>query len=714
MSTLKNEYLDEKMAAMDRALSPRTEEDLIEPIIFDNDVPKRMLYPYIKRDADGATPAMFFAEEFENGKTPDYLEYRPGWQLPTQGMGAYLPLQNVIYEDPRLNLGAADWRILNNHSYERPMLKVNDEGMKIAEQRVILPKRKYYMEGNIAECCDAGIWLDTEDGEVQICNFDILVKEHRTIKERNKKDGMEFLFEVICNGTRTELTISNRELDNITKVIQREVPVCTLRTSVPKCNLILASIARKQIQGLPTRYIFKSTGFWRVENGWVYAHDTAPVPNPQTIFQTGYSIPYDPSLGQMQSCVEAIGFLNLSQNQTMLLPLFLLAHLGPLFELFADAGYVPRFATFLNGRTGSLKTSTALCLYKIFDELKDTPEANFNDTETALEIKLGTAYSRVLLVDDYRPPVTAAAGRQNLEKLEKIIRFVGDRISKARSNPELGRAQEFPPTGCCLITGEDTGGSHSSLLRCLVLTIEKGDIDGRLLQKYQDNPRLLQTHMYHFLRWCGAHGDRLVRLIKENFKKERNYYAIKVSERRLVDTGATLVIVAHIFLHYAASVKALDENTMRSWEQEWRAIIARALKHSEDYSKERNPAAMYLSALFDMHQSGKVMISSEINTYEPTKHIGYAKEGEWWLRKNDLYRMVIQYWSGMGVTFPLSITKVNEALDDQGLIGVSYQVSDGVEKKLYSKRSSLEGRPHMMVLFVSKAQSYLQRELGEY
>ena len=153
---------------------------------------------------------------------------------------------------------------------------------------------------------------------------------------------------------------------------------------------------------------------------------------------------------------------------------------------------------------------------------------------------------------------------------------------------------------------------------------------------------------------------------------------------------------------------------MLSLEQEWRVIIAQALRFSEGYSKEKNPAAMYLSALFGMHQSGKIAIASEISTYEPTKHIGYVKEGEWWLRKNDVYRLVIQHWSGLGVTFPLSSTKVNEALDDQGLIGISYQVSDGVEKKLYSKRSSLEGRPHMLVLYVSKAQSYLQRELGGY
>lgn len=714
MNTLKSEYLDGAMVAMDRALMPQTEDGLVEPIEFPDAAPQKMLYPYFKRDCNGMTSPIIFAEEFAGGKIPDGLEYKPGWRFPTQENTQYLPMQNVFYEDPKLNLSFTDWRVLNKYAYEKPIPTAMDEGMKIAAQRALLPERKYYLEGNIAECCDAGIWLATEDGEVQICNFDILVKEHRVIKERNKKDGIEFLFEVICNGTRTELTISNKDLDSITKVIQREVPMCTLKTAVPKGNLILASIARKQLQGIPTRYIFKSAGFWRTEERWVYVHDTAPVPNPKIVFQTGYSIPNDHGLGPTQSCVEAIGFLGLSQKQTMLLPLFLLAHLGPLFELFAEAGFVPRFVTFLNGRTGSLKTSIALCLYKIFGELKDTPEANFNDTETALEIKLGTACSRVLLVDDFRPPVTATGGRQNLEKLEKIIRFVGDRISKARSNPELGRAKEFPPTGCCLITGEDTGGSQSSLLRCLVLSIEKGDIDGRKLQKYQDNPILLQTHMYHFLCWCGTHGDWLVHYIKENFKKERNYYSEKVHERRIADTGATLVLVAHIFLCYAATVGTLAEGNKLPLEHEWRSIIEQALQFSEGYSKEKNPAAMYLSALFDMHQSGKVAIASEISTYEPTKHIGYAKEGEWWLRKNDLYRLVVQYWGGLGVAFPLSIVKVNEALDDQGLIGVSYQVSDGVEKKLYSKRSSLEGRPHMTVLFTSKAQEYLQRELGEY
>lgn len=336
MSTLKNEYLEEAVAAMDRALLPRTEDGLIEPIEFSNTAPQKMLYPYFKRNSDGMTSPIIFAEEFANGNIPDYLEYKPGWQFLSPETAGLFPMQNVIYEDAKLNLGHNEWRALNNQEREKTFSKYKDEIMQQAELLALLPKRRYYMEGNIAECCEAGILLMTEDGEEQICNFDILVKEHLVIKERNKKDSLEFLFEVICNDTRTELTISSRELDSITKVIQREVPICTLKTSVPKCNLILASIARKQIQGLPVRYIFRSAGFWRIEEGWVYAHDTAPVPNPQTVFQTGCSIPYDPSLGPTQACVEARAFLGISQKQTMLLPLFLLAHLGPLFELFAE------------------------------------------------------------------------------------------------------------------------------------------------------------------------------------------------------------------------------------------------------------------------------------------------------------------------------------------------------------------------------------------
>ena len=63
MSNLKTENFKEAMAAMDRALMPRTEEGLIEPIEFPNDAPQKMLYPYFKRDTNGLISPIIFAED---------------------------------------------------------------------------------------------------------------------------------------------------------------------------------------------------------------------------------------------------------------------------------------------------------------------------------------------------------------------------------------------------------------------------------------------------------------------------------------------------------------------------------------------------------------------------------------------------------------------------------------------------------------------------
>lgn len=156
---MKNEYLVEATAAMDRALLPRTEDGLIEPIEFPDAAPQKMLYPYFKRNADGMISPIIFAEEFANGNMPDYLEYKPGWQLPAPEVAGLFPLQNVLYEDPRLNLETDDWKVLNGQEREKTYSKCKDEAMQQAEKFALLPKRRYYMEGNIAECCELVFFL---------------------------------------------------------------------------------------------------------------------------------------------------------------------------------------------------------------------------------------------------------------------------------------------------------------------------------------------------------------------------------------------------------------------------------------------------------------------------------------------------------------------------------------------------------------------------
>ena len=247
-----------------------------------------------------------------------------------------------------------------------------------------------------------------------------------------------------------------------------------------------------------------------------------------------------------------------------------------------------------------MKTSVSLALYRIFAEQPTSPTANFKDTEVALEIKLGEGNGMVVLVDDYRPPVTAVDGKCNLSKLESIVRAVGDRIAKSRSNAELGKAKEFLPTSCVVVTGEDLGGTQSSQNRMLIVPIAKDDINGKRLKRFQDNPMLITTHMGYFLEWAGKNGDAVIDYIKSNFERERSFFAQSLREPRVVDTAVTLMLTANILHSYGDSIGAVDKGSGVQQLAQWRDSILQACIHSEGISKEQDPVAMYLQAFFDM------------------------------------------------------------------------------------------------------------------
>ena len=88
----------------------------------------------------------------------------------------------------------------------------------------------------------------------------------------------------------------------------------------------------------------------------------------------------------------------------------------------------------------------------IFEHLKDDfndISANFNDTMTALEIKMGSTKDEVLLVDDYRPSALRTEAARMNNNFEKLIRFYGDGTGKGRGNAQLGLRSEFKPN-CCM------------------------------------------------------------------------------------------------------------------------------------------------------------------------------------------------------------------------------------------------------------------------
>lgn len=179
---------------------------------------------------------------------------------------------------------------------------------------------------------------------------------------------------------------------------------------------------------------------------------------------------------QKQAFLEAVQFLQICRKGEVALCLFLVAHLGPMFELFKAAGCLIRFVTVLVGPSGSLKTAVVTCLYNLFDKYGNAPVASFLDTVVYIEQTIARSIGCVQIIDDLRPPVTASESGLIAAKAEQIFRIFGDSNSKGRSSPNLQQRITPAPSCCGLITGEDIFGSNSSLLRCLILRIDKGDL----------------------------------------------------------------------------------------------------------------------------------------------------------------------------------------------------------------------------------------------
>lgn len=517
----------------------------------------------------------------------------------------------------------------------------------------------------------------------------------------------EYSVDVTVYGHTHRLTIPANEISRALKIIQEKIPACTVYNTIKSANKYIENVIRAQTQQAKRVDVIRCTGFIRIRGCWIYVHDNATPPMPSVYFETEKAISCTPGSNPKQAFLDAFQFLQICCNPEVILCLFLVAHLGPMFELFKAAGCLIRFVTALVGPSGSLKTAVVTCLYNLFGKLGT---ASFLDTVASIELSISNAIGCVQIIDDLRPPVTSSESGAIAAKAEQIFRIYGDGNSKGRSSPSLQQRQTPAPACCGLITGEDIFGSHSSLLRCLILRIDKGDFDGGSLRPFQNNPEILQTHMYHFLHYCGLQGDAIVRYIREEFPRQRALLCQCIQEPRLVDTAAILQVMAQILLNYARSIGAFTGDYLSQLEVSFRQAIVHAVELSEASSREMNPVAMYLRALFDMVQNGSIVLAPSAGEYRSAEHIGYVREGCWWLRDRDIYPKVTQYWNRLGVTFPLTERNIRGMMANNNIIEVEYEQS----KKLYSRKSSAKGQPRMMVLRVDNAQDYLRQELGEF
>lgn len=247
-------------------------------------------------------------------------------------------------------------------------------------------------------------------------------------------------------------------------------------------------------------------------------------------------------------------------------------------KLFFESAKIPlRFGFMIFGESGSMKTSVAQVLFKMFDTQKI---AGFTDTDAALEKQLAMSKSRVLLVDDFHPGDSKEGQTKSLAKLEKLLRYVSDNKTRAKSNLRGGIDKDEMVEGLLVITAEFVPvNCASSLARYFRLQLTKGDVDTDVLTKLQQNSGVVQLVYAKFVEFAVEKQEGIIELISRRGNVIRRNNRSKFKHARTLDQYVAFSCMIEIF------AKFCDEYKVRIDQQDLYVNLKEYISATEDVSE---------------------------------------------------------------------------------------------------------------------------------
>lgn len=502
----------------------------------------------------------------------------------------------------------------------------------------------------------------------------------------------------LASSETVEIAIS--ELDSVGAKIGQKLGTAIVYPGVKASFFGRFSIlVRERLAHCHHQYIYLSTGWVMLPQGqWTYVHDGAKPPYNNIMFKTGFKFGVTKNGHSPNWLIQnAWRLLGLSQDKAAILIPFLFAHLSLLWSLFNAAGYPPHMLLFIKGTTGSLKTAVASLLFNFSGESRYNIPASFRDTSASMEVKMEKYRDRVLLVDDFCPAASENARRVLEQNLEQLVRFYGDGVAKARTNPKLEEVTEKRPQGLCTITGEDSAGSFSSLLRCLFITVEPSTYNKALLAEFQAQPVIRTEYLRCFVDYCVNNAPRIIDWVQSEFPTFRERGGKVITERRLADAYADLCLVGKIVIDFACQNTVISPNQREDLFTEFNSVILSTCTQSAEEAKGADPVKIFARILIEGIEKRSILLAirEEFET-APDKFVGYQEGEYWYFWGANLYDSIRREYSLGGKKFPLSQNRLWDALYIANILVPSKPREQSGNKFEYGVKVSFGNRPRLI------------------
>lgn len=413
---------------------------------------------------------------------------------------------------------------------------------------------------------------------------------------------------------------------------------------------------------------------WRfINNKWCFLHGFGAIGATDRSIRGDKNkiIEVDYNLSRLEALNRTLNMLEIAEYQKTV-PMFLYTHLGVLKEIFKEAEANPEFSLWLEGLTGSRKTSVAKVFFNIYNRSNDYIPATFKDTLASLEEKSFQYKDSLLIVDDFFHSTSKNEWNYTQQTASEILRRFGDNFSKSRLDRNMNRGKQYPPRGMLVITGEVTIKGESTVSRYVTIGIEKNDINLEVLKYHQENPKLLSTNLYYFIQWVSNNSNKIIKYIKDNFRNLRNENQGKYRHGRLIETYTIYQLICNIFLNYCLEVGIIDECKKQVLFNNWCQYISEAILIHEKTNLQENPAIMYLQALQQLICDGEVKLRPKVK-HGDKSIIGYEDDEYYYLSSEVMLQQIIKYWKKFSLEFTATSEMVTKALDVLEIIKTAYE-----------------------------------------
>ncbi len=510
--------------------------------------------------------------------------------------------------------------------------------------------------------------------EYPITDITLSAITHRTVYV--DMDGVQHIrFLCIVESPKWDaskkIEVPEKELPQILQKVHEKYPETILfQRGADAISEMIANVYEACQESMETSYAYEQSG-WQEEDGNIRYRIGSHSHYKNWEFPDVGCL----DLAQRRRCFSAgFDFLEVGHGGKEVGMLFLYTHLAYTQFFFREAGHTVSFVLYVKGRTGSLKTSTALEVVAPFATDTTSRFIQIADSSFAgIREYLRLSQDSVALLDDFSK-TQKLMSREGSVMLEKVHRAIGNGKLSEKKKPGGVGMQATAIRTLVIETGEDDPElGVSSFLRVLTLSVDRTTFDGRELKTFQHDRSIMRWYFALYIEFLQRNAESVVQTIQAGWEKYRQEYENVTTEPRLRETAMCLRIQVDLLVAFGnwcgADIRAMEEFRDRTV-----GHITVVVRENDTERKQIRADLLFIRAIWEQVTNGtKYQLADSGSEYHKNRQAAYIgffdkENGYIWIKLEDALVAAQDYCSRHGVFLTSNALLIKKALHEHGLL----------------------------------------------